>query len=836
MIHHFKRRLLEHLRHDSYSPSRPEELAGQLDIDREDLPRFEEEIRDLAESGTIEIGPTGLVQLPSLASMEGEVVGRFSRNARGFGFVEPEKPVREGSIFIPPDQTADALTGDTVRVAVRRDRARERSTPGPQWTGSIVEVLRRKRSSFTGEVARRGGQWLVFPDGRELTSPIVVRDVEARNAREGDKVVVEITAYPRDGMLAEGVILRVLGDAGRPDVETQATIAAFDLPGEHPEECHEQARRAAARFEEEIDAYRERGPGVFREFDSIGRRDLTDTFILTIDPPDARDYDDAISIERTRWNDRPAWKLGVHIADVSCFIPPGSPLDEEARDRCNSVYLPRHVIPMLPEILSNGICSLQEGVYRYCKSAFMVYDEEGRIRAEGVGQTLIRSAKRLTYLEAQALIDGNLEEARRHARTEPRYTDQLLDALREMDRCARAIQGRRKRQGMISLELPECVLIFDEDGRVVDAEREDDAFTHTIIEMFMVEANEVLARLFEHMDVPLLRRVHPEPTPGDTETLRRAAMVAGYRIPARPDREEMQRLLDATRGTPAARAVHMALLRTLAKAEYSPAPIGHFALASEAYAHFTSPIRRYADLTVHRALSEYLRLTDNGERRPTTDAERRALGRRLRRSPMCPDEETLAEIGRLCSMRENNAEEAERHLREFLVLQLLEQKIGEELPGVVTGVTHRGVYVQIDKYMIDGFVKAEDLPGDVTRGGAPPQWRIDPRTGALVDARSGRSFNMGDMVRVAVAAVDLARRQLELVIADPASRAVGKIKTLTDKFAAPSGGLGPARPGEPPGGRRSGWHEFQGRSGAQKRSARSKARDRRKKNHRRDHG
>lgn len=834
MIHHFKRRLLEHLRHDSYTPSRLDELVRQLGIDEDERPRFEQEIRDLADSAIIEIGPTGLIQLPSLASRGDEITGRFSRNPRGFGFVSPDPPVREGSVYIPPDHTADALTGDTVRASIRRDRARERSTPGPQWTGSIVEVVKRKRSSFAGELARRGGQWLVFPDGRELTTPIVVRDAEAKNAREGDKVVVEITAYPEGDMLAEGVILRVLGDAGRPDVETQATIAAFDLPGEHPEECHEQARHAAARFEEEIDAYRARGASVFREFDSTGRLDLSETFILTIDPPDAKDYDDAISIERTEWNGRPAWKLGVHIADVSYFIPPGSPLDLEARDRCNSVYLPRHVIPMLPEVLSNGICSLQEGVFRYCKSAFMVYDEQGEIRAEGVGQTLIRSAKRLTYLEAQALIDGRPDEARAHARTEPRYTDQLIHALREMDRCARAIQARRKRQGMISLELPECVLIFDDEGRVVDAEREDDAFTHTLIEMFMVEANEVLARLFENMDVPLLRRVHPEPTPGDTETLRRAAMVAGFRIPARPDREEMQRLLDATRGTPAARAVHMALLRTLAKAEYSPAPIGHFALASEAYAHFTSPIRRYADLTVHRALSEYLRLTDNGQRRPATDNERRALGRKLRQSPLCPDEETLADIGRLCTLRENNAEEAERHLREFLVLQLLETKIGEELAGVVTGVTHRGVFVQIDKYLIDGFVKADDLPGDVTRSNAPPQWRLDPRTGALVDARSGRSFNMGDLVRVAVAAVDLPKRQLELVIADPASRAVGKIKTLTDKFGAPTGGLGHAQPAPGGAGRRAGWHEFEGRTGAQKRAARSRARDRRKKNHRRD--
>ncbi|HZW10578.1 MAG TPA: VacB/RNase II family 3'-5' exoribonuclease [Phycisphaerales bacterium] len=813
----YKRRLIQHLQHEDYDPKGVERLAEELRID--DAAVFADEVRQLVQQGEIEIDDSGRVRLPSLASMGGELVGEFRGTDRGFAFVKPQSKVREGDVFIPPGAGLDAMTGDTVRVELSRDKRRERrgDGAGPQFVGEVVEVLERKRAAFTGEIFKQGPLWLVQPDGREMRDQIVVRDAESKNVRPGDKVVVEIVRYPESGSLAEGVISRVLGEAGLPDVETQAVIAAFNLPGEFPKECVDQARRVTRVFEAEIADWERSGQEALK-----GRRDLTAEFICTIDPPDAKDYDDAISISRT--NDG-GWELGVHIADVAHFIDPGSRLDVEAAERGNSVYLPRHVIPMLPEVLSNGICSLQEGVPRYAKSAFMRYDKQGNIKAEGAAQTLIKSAKRLTYLEAQALIDGNPEEARQHARTEPNYTPQLLEALREMDRLARAIQGRRQRQGMISLELPEVVLLFDEQGRVIDAEREDDAFTHTLIEMFMVEANEVLARLFERLGVPLIRRVHPEPTPGETEDLQRAAKVAGFTIPKHPTREELQGLLNATKGTPAARAVHMAVLRTLTKAEYSPAAVGHFALASSAYAHFTSPIRRYPDLTVHRSLAEFLRRTGNGENRPKSDDAWKKLGAELRETEACPSMEELTAIGRHCTRTEENAESAERELRSFLVLQLLSTKTDEEFDGVVTGVSPRGIYVQIDKYMADGMVKVSDLPGDVTRSNQPPKWRIDQRTGALVDANSGRSFNMGHLVKVRILSIDLAKRQMDLVLADAESRAAGKAKQVLPKLGGGGdfGGIG--------GGKGAG---FGNMTGSQRRSQKSKSRDKRKPDHRQD--
>ena len=820
----YRKRLLDHLAHEDYFPRRVGDVAIDLNIPDEERDEFETAVNLLADEKVIILANDGKISLPSLIDSGGIVTGIFRKNQKGFGFLTPAKSYKEGTIFIRAEDTGDALSGDEVKIRVHRDRGRERSgDTGPQFIGEIIEVIKRKRSAFTGELAKRGGQWLVYPDGREMTEPIIIRDAESKNAKEGDKVVVEIVAYPQTGeggtmTLAEGAITRVLGTAGRPDVETQAVIAAYDLPGEFPEECNEQAREVTVVYDQQIADFLARGI----ELALPGRDDLTKDFIITIDPPDAKDYDDAISIVRTE----DGWELGVHIADVAHFIPPGSAIDEEASDRGNSCYLPRLVIPMIPELLSNGICSLQEGVHRFCKSAIIRYDKRGTVVGEGVRNTLIKSSKRLTYLEAQALIDGEIDEARKHAKTPPKYTDQLLQTLAEMNELSRAIQQRRKRQGMISLELPDVVLVYDENGHVVDAQKEDDAFTHTLIEMFMVEANEVLARLFENVGVPLLRRIHPEPIPGDTENLRKSAMVAGYRIPKNPTRQELQGLLEATRGTPASRAVHMAVLRTLSKAEYSPALVGHFALASEAYAHFTSPIRRYADLTVHRSLAEYLRETENGRKRPRGDGERRELGRQLRSSDACPPEDVLVEVGRHITQREINAEAAENELRKFLVLQLLEKHIGEVFKGVVTGVNPRGIFVQLDKYLADGFVKSTDLPGDVTRENLTPIWKIDAKSGALVDIRSGRSFNSGDTVTVKIAQVDLAKRQLGLVVDDVEGRAVGRMKKALPKLPGTGGGIG--------GGGGAGFGDLNRKPGGQRRSQKSKARDKGKTQWRRD--
>ncbi|MEM1446106.1 MAG: RNB domain-containing ribonuclease, partial [Planctomycetota bacterium] len=324
-------------------------------------------------------------------------------------------------------------------------------------------------------------------------------------------------------------------------------------------------------------------------------------------------------------------------------------------------------------------------------------------------------------------------------------------------------------------------LVFDEAGRVIDAEPEDDAFTHTIIEMFMVEANEAAARLFDKLDVPMIRRTHPEPDAHDVSELKQFARVAGYNIPSRPNRKELQQLLDAVRGKPQQQAVHIAVLRTMTKAEYSPNLIGHFALASEHYTHFTSPIRRYPDLIVHRGINAAL------EAMAEHPKNRKAVTRSLEEDRSVPDFDKLVEIGRHCSTTERNSADAERELRNYLVLELLAEQLGDDFAGTVSGVTGNGVFIQIDKYLVDGFVAVRELP-------QLPQdrWRFNRTTGALVAERSGKTITIGDRFTVRIASVDLARRQMDLAVVEPVTRS-GRNKPAKPRRLAQGTSVKPKR-------------------------------------------
>ncbi|MEX0744817.1 MAG: VacB/RNase II family 3'-5' exoribonuclease [Phycisphaeraceae bacterium] len=773
MPERFARRILEHLADQRYEPRTAHQLAQDLSIPSEEQPMFEEAVRQLLEEGQVIAGTADTLLLPPPGRT---MVGIFRKHERGFGFIVPDELTQHGDLFVPPGAGQDAMTGDRVRARVKHQQKRGGGGKSP-YTGQIVEILQRADKRYVGALLKDGNKFVVQVDGRVMHEPVLIRDPHAKNAKLGDKVVVELIEYPdRPGQMAEGVITEVLGEAGEPEIETLSVMRAYGLADKFPPEVVQDAREAAKRIDE-----------VAVPDD---REDLTGLFTATIDPPDARDFDDAISIRKL---DGPyagpelprkpptaaVWELGVHIADVSHYVKPGSPLDVEGYERGNSSYLPRKVLPMLPELLSNGVCSLQEAVHRYTKSAFIYYDKTGHVVGQRFARTVIRSDKRLTYLEAQALIDGDLREAIKHARSEAKYPKQLTQALKQMAELARTIRKRRLKQGMIVLGLPDVELIFDESGRVVDAQPEDDAFTHTLIEMFMVEANEAAARLFDSLTVPMIRRVHPDPDAHDVGQLRHFARVAGHNIPAKPSRKELQALLDAVRGKPAQHAVHLAVLRTLSKAEYSPLLIGHFALASEHYTHFTSPIRRYPDLMVHRGLDAYLEAVDNDDPGKVSAKQRKQRAKAVTDSHLVPDEARLIEMGRHCSNTERNSEQAERELRSYLVMELLSNHLGEDFDGTVTGVTGMGVYMQLDRYLVDGMVRAADLPG-------PPEerWQLNPNTGALTAQRSGRAITIGDRFLVRVAKVDLARRQMDLVIIEDGAEGDGAKKKKQSKKTA----------------------------------------------------
>lgn len=735
-----RHRILQHLVHPHYHPVPRRQLAEALGINPADLSLFDQAVDELVAERQVVLGTGGAVGLPPIGD---ELTGRIRITDAGFGFVRPESVNAHGDLFVPAGRTGDALNGDRVRARVLRDRQRGPGTS--PWIGQVVEILQRASATCVGTLEKRGNQYLVHPDGKAFKEPVVVRDPHARNAAPGHKVVVELTRYPESGSLAEGVITEVLGEPGRPDVETSGVMRTYGLPEEFPAPVLEQTRDLVRRYNENPQAWLE------------GRTDLRSQFILTIDPPDAKDFDDAISIEKTS----DGYELGVHIADVAAFVEAGTLLDLEAQKRGNSVYLPRRVIPMLPEVLSNGICSLQPRVDRLTRSVFIRYDDQGRVLQRRFARSVICSAHRLTYLEAQALIDGNEEEARRHSRTEDPYTPELHAALAQMNKLARIIRGRRMKAGMIVLDLPEVELVYDESGRVVDAHPEDDAFTHKLIEAFMVEANEAVAHVFADLSVPLIRRIHPDPATFDLAELRAFAKVAGYHVPQRPTRQQLQSLLEAVRGKPAARAVHFAVLKTLTKAEYAPLLIGHFALASEHYTHYTSPIRRYVDLTVHRALDLLAEHLGSGGHVPRAPHQRRRVSQKMLTDERQPALDSLREVAAHCSATEINAAAAERELRQVLCLQLMHKHVGDVFDGTVTGVISRGLFIQIDKFLVEGLVPVGELPGS-------PQvrWRFHKPLAAMVADGSGRTIGIGRAFRVKIIRVDLERREMDLAILD----------------------------------------------------------------------
>ena len=750
MSDRFARRILNHLSDKRYQPRTMRELMDDLSIADDQRDDFAIAVQRLLENDQLVSGSADTIGLPPVGD---EVVGRFRSNERGFGFIVPDALSEHGDLFVPPGKCADAMDGDRVRAKVVRERGRAGGGRSP-FTGKIVEVLQRANRQFVDTLTKKGNTYLVKVDGRAIAEPIVVRDAQASNAKVGDKVVVDIIDYPdtRRNELAEGVIVETLGESGLPDVETQSVMRAYGLADQFDNKVMAEARAASQKMEGTDESIPE------------DRDDLRGELICTIDPPDAKDYDDAISVRRLDGPGQAAWELGVHIADVAHFVEQGGALDESAYERGNSTYLPRRVIPMLPEVLSNGVCSLQEGVDRFAKTVYVQYDAAGNVLNQRFAKTVIRSAKRLTYLEAQALIDDDIREARKHCKSEAKYPRELIQTLKLMNELSRTIRERRFSQGMIVLGLPEVALIFDDAGHVVDAEPEDDAYTHTLIEMFMVEANEAAARIFHELDIPMIRRVHADPDAHGLKDLRTFARVAGFNIPATPSRKELQWLLDKVRDTPAQHAVHMAVLKTLSRAEYAPTPIGHFALASEHYTHFTSPIRRYPDFVVHRALNAVIE-TQREQGLPTDKPLKKQglkkLSKAVAKDPRVPNEEALVEIGRHCSNTERNSTSAERELRKFLVLQLLQTRLGEDFAATVTGTTGQGAFLELARYLVDGFVKLNDLPGDKA-----DRWQLNPNTGALVAQRSGRTITIGDRFTARIANIDLPRRQMELVILD----------------------------------------------------------------------
>jgi ribonuclease R len=689
----------------NYQPLKPKALARKLGVPQTQYSEFRRVLRDLMKQGRLETGKNhGIRPTPP----HGTITGIYRKTGSGTGYVRPHPTDgRMGpEVLIHEENALDASTGDEVLVKIIRKPSRANLSP----VGKITSVIVRATHQFVGTYFEREEQGYVRVDGTVFSHSIYVGDPGAKGARPDDKVVLEMLRFPGPEDRGEGVITEVLGPRGQPGVDTLSIIRAFDLPDKFPEDVLEEARARAAEF---------------REDDLEGREDFTGETIITIDPVDARDFDDAVSLVQDPHSKH--WLLGVHIADVAHFAPPGSAVDREARKRGTSVYLPQRVLPMFPEIISNSLASLQQGRVRYVKSALMDFTPAGQKTVARFANGAIRVRRRFAYEQVSAILADPEGEG---AKIEP----DVLALLLRMRDLAMILRKRRIKRGALELNMPETDLEYDEQGRVCGAHFAKHDISHQIIEELMLSANEAVAEHLSSLDVPFLRRVHPAPEPSKLKSFADFARSLGYKIERDTDRFALQRILERSADRPDVYAVHYALLRSLKQAVYSPDEEGHYALASENYCHFTSPIRRYPDLTVHRLLGRWLRTGRAGS-----------------------DETELAALGQHCSKTERRADTAERELIKLKLLTYLESRIGMDLEVVITGVADYGFFGQAEKLPIEGLVHISTLSDDY--------YAYDEATHSLIGRRLKRRYRLGDKVHVSVVRVDVQRRQLDFRVA-----------------------------------------------------------------------
>ncbi|HXG08822.1 MAG TPA: ribonuclease R [Gemmataceae bacterium] len=702
----FTEQILAALARKGYQPLKPKALARKLGVPPKQYGDFRQALRELVRQGRVQFGRNHTVRP---APAHGTVAGIYRRTSSGLGFVRPHAiDGRAGpEIRIPEEASRDAATGDEVLVRITRQPRRPDLLP----SGEIVQVLERATRRFVGTYFEREGQGLVRVDGTVFSHSVYVGDPGAKGVRPNDKVVIEMLRFPSAEDRGEGVIVEVLGPHGKPGVDTLSIIREFGLPDKFPDDVLEEAREAAAAFDEE---------------DLAGREDFTRELTITIDPADAHDFDDAVSLTIDPRSKH--WQLGVHIADVAHFVPPGSALDREARNRGTSVYLPQKVLPMLPELISNALASLQQGKVRYTKSVLLDFTPQGQRTAAHFCNAAIRVRRRFTYEQVSAILED--PEGEQASKLSPEVRDLLL-RMRDL---ALILRRRRLKRGALELSLPETELEYDEHGRVVGAHFVKHDVSHQIIEEFMLAANEAVAEHLVGLGVPFLRRVHPPPEPSKLEAFADFARSLGYKMGRHVDRFTLQRVLEQSADKPDVYAVHYALLRSLKQAVYSPEEEGHYALASDTYCHFTSPIRRYPDLTIHRLLGQWLRTGRAGS-----------------------DETELAALGEHCSKTERRAELAERELIKVKLLHYLEGRLGLELDAIITGVADYGFYAQGRELPVEGLVHISSLLDDY--------YYYEEATHSLTGRRTHRRYRLGDKVRVEVARVDVQRRLLDLRVA-----------------------------------------------------------------------
>jgi ribonuclease R len=704
--------LLHQIREQVHHPATARELIRVLDVPREERTTFKRQLQSLVSDGALVLVRGTRYGLADRMDL---IVGRLEAHPSGYGFVTPERPIEgvKGDVFISAANLQEALHGDRVVVRIERHRDDGRAE------GRIVQVLERRQETIVGRfVADDSGLMYVQPfDKRVLTDVHIPRGQEA-GAEAGEMVTVEVTKWGTATRGPVGRVVEVLGDIDEPGVDTEIILRKHGISDAHAEEAVAEAARLGA---------------AVKERDQKGRTDFRDRIVVTIDGEDARDFDDAISIEKV--SNGHFW-LGVHIADVAHYVREGGALDTDAYDRGTSVYFPERAVHMFPEELATGLCSLKPHVDRLVQSCLMEVNKQGDVVRYEMHDGVINSTERMTYTAVNAILTD------RDPETIARYQP-LVSSFELMRELFDVLNARRRRRGSVDFDLPEAKVVLDEEGAVEDIVAHERNVAHRLIEEFMLLANETVAHHLESHNMPAIYRIHEPPDPLKVIEFDEFVTTLGYSLGAPPGGSikpaHFQKLVNRIQGTPEERPIAFLMLRTMQKARYDAMNVGHFGLAAQTYTHFTSPIRRYPDLVVHRLLREQRRGKISDERREELD-------------------EDLPEIGRHTSEREVRAVEAEREIVQWKKVRFMADKVGDTFEAYVTGVTSFGLFVELIEHYVEGLVHVSTMADDY--------YRFSEQSHSLFGENTRKVYRLGDKVTVQVVRVDQERRQIDLALED----------------------------------------------------------------------
>ena len=698
-----KEGLLALMADPTYVPMKIKELAMLLNIPKEQREELKEVLDELVMEGKAGISKKGRYGKPQ----ETVLVGTFCGHPKGFGFVTVEG--RDQDVFIPAEKTGGALHGDTVQIVMGGP-----SSSGRRQDGTVTRVLEHANKTVIGYFQKNKNFGFVIPDNQKIGKDIFIPQGMDMGAVTGHKVVVEITDFGGENKKPEGRVTEIIGHVNDPGTDILSIVRAYGLPEEFPPEVMEQVSRIPDKVGKE----------------AAGRKDIRDWMTVTIDGEDAKDLDDAITLTR----EGNGYRLGVHIADVTNYVTEGSPLDEEALKRGTSVYLVDRVIPMLPHKLSNGICSLNAGEDRLALSCIMEIDGEGRVTGHEIAETLIRVDRRMTYTAVNAIVTD------RDAAVMKEYEGftEFFDRMKEL---ADILREKRRQRGSIDFDFPESKIILDEQGRPVEIRAYDRNAATNLIEDFMLLANETVAEDYFWQELPFLYRTHDIPDP---EKMKRLGMFInnfGYTIKTQQGEvhpKELQKLLDKIEGTEEEALISRLTLRSMKQAKYMSVCTGHFGLAAKYYTHFTSPIRRYPDLQIHRIIKENL----HGK---------------LTEKRIAHYDKLLNGVAVQCSATERQAEEAERETVKLKKCQYMEKRVGQVFEGVISGVTNWGFYVELPN-TVEGLVHVNELHGDY--------YVFDEEHMELRGETGGKTYKLGQKIAVKVTGTDQLAKTIDFMPAE----------------------------------------------------------------------